>query len=570
MALKNLIKILLKPKYLVLQIAAFVFMVGGTIMNVALPLIASKFLDEYFQQGFISNSGIVTAIILLISLLIIPIINAWLNAYIGNNIGFELKNLLINKILNFPIHEYTKHDQAKLFTIITNDVNTVKDALTRVIGTILFALILLVGSIFFMYQINSKVAIVIFIVIPLITSAVAIVFRSVVKLFKKTQEARDSLNKMIDENIKASMLVRVFVAEQTEKDKFALANDRQYKIALEIVKKISLVFPILNITLYVGQLIVLLVGGYEAIDGRLTVGELSAFTNYVVMFTTPLLILSFMLTLIGQAMTSLGRINTILNVKATAKQPETIINDFQKIELKKINLNLADKQILRDVNFTISKGQKIGIVGMTGSGKSIFCESLMNFFADFEGEFLVNDLPINTINFDQFRKLIGYVPQKNFILADTIYNNIDFYRNLEKDTIEKAARVAEVNEFCEKFPSEFQENAGEEGNKLSGGQKQRITLARALAGNPQIILLDDSTSKLDMETENKIMNNIRKEYPDTTIIIVAQKIASIKDCDQIYIMEDGTFTINGTHEFLLDNSYLYQEIDLTQSNYSHE
>ena len=226
--------------------------------------------------------------------------------------------------------------------------------------------------------------------------------------------------------------------------------------------------------------------------------------------------------------------------------------------------------ILHDINFHINKGEKIGIIGMTASGKTMFVESMLKFIDEFTGEFLINEKPVDKIDYDLFRSKIGYVSQKNFILSGTIFENINFYRNLTKEEIEKASSTALVNEFTDKYDNELQHISVERGDNLSGGQKQRITIARALAGEPDILILDDSTSKLDMQTESSLMQNIKNNYPNMTLIIVAQKIASIKNCNRIYVMENGTFEISGDHDFLMNNSFLYQEIDLTQSNYHQE
>lgn len=563
MTTKLLLKILLKPKLILWQFIGLISQLVANGISVAVPILASIALDQYFKLGHLDNNAIIITVTLLLLSLIIPPISSWLNVYIGENISLELKNILLDKILRLSPTDLIKNDQGKIYTIFTNDVNVIKDTLINAVPSIITSIILLAGSIFFMYRLNANLALSIFIVIPLIASFVVIIYRKVIKYFRRQQEIRDKINKTIDENIKASMLVRVFVAENTEEKKFDNVNTDSYKLGLEIVKKISLVFPILNITMYVGQLLVLSVGGLEFIAGRLSIGDIAAFNSYVIMFTMPFMLLSFMSNLIGQSFASIGRINSIFNIKEKKIEKLPSVDNFQTIEFKKFGFVLNGKQILHNINFQIKSKERIGIIGMTGSGKSMFVESILKFIDDYTGEFLINGKSADDVDYNLFRSKIGYVSQKNFILSGNIYDNIDFYRKLEKEKINLAAKTSLVTEFTDKYNDGLQHETGERGDNLSGGQKQRLTIARALAGNPEILIMDDSTSKLDMDTESKLMENIKNNYPNLTIIIVAQKIASIKNCDRIYVMENGTFEINGDHSYLMENSFLYQEIDLS-------
>jgi ATP-binding cassette, subfamily B, bacterial len=570
MITKLLFKILLKPKLILWQVVDFILQVIVNGSSVSVPILASIALDNFFKVGHVENNEIIIIIALLLLNLVMPPISSWLNVYIGENISLELKNQLINKILRLSPDDLIKNDQGKIYTIFTNDVYVLKDTLINAVPAIITSIILLVGSIFFMYRLNANLAISIIIVIPLIASIVVIIYRQVIKYFRRQQEIRDKINKTIDENIKASMLVRVFVAENTEEKKFDTVNSSSYKLGLDIVKKISLVFPVLNITMFVGQLLVLSIGGLESIAGRLSIGEISAFNNYVIMFTMPFMLLSFMSNLIGQSFASVGRINSIFGIKEKKIVPLPAVENFESMEFKNFGFSLNNKLILHDINFQIKSGDNIGIIGMTGSGKTMFVESILKFIDNYTGEFLINDKSADSVDYNLFRSKIGYVSQKNFILSGTVYDNIDFYRNFDKEKIELAARTSLVTEFTDKYNEGLQHVIGERGEDLSGGQKQRLTIARALVGNPEILILDDSTSKLDMSTESKLLKNIKTNYPGLTIIIVAQKIASIKNCNRIYVMENGTFEISGDHNFLMQSSFLYQEIDLTQSNYHQE
>jgi ATP-binding cassette subfamily B protein len=299
----------------------------------------------------------------------------------------------------------------------------------------------------------------------------------------------------------------------------------------------------------------------------MTIGDITAFNNYVQLFTMPLLMLGLMITTLGQALASLKRINDILNAPIDFKDGTQSVKDFNTLETKDLSLTIDDSNVLKKINFKIKKGQKIGILGLTGSGKTIFLKTFLRSIEPTSGEILLNNTNLQKYKIKDVRKLIGFSFQENFLFNGTIFQNINFGRDISKSEILKAAKIAEVDEFVQNMPKGYSSNVGERGNNLSGGQKQRVMIARALASSPELLILDDATSRLDIDTENKVFKNIKEEYKNISIILVAQKIASVKDCDRIYIFDNGEIAESGTHEELLKTSVLYQEIELSQRNH---
>lgn len=565
--MKLILNILKQPKLLLLQAFAFVFLILNSLISILIPVITSRWIDDYFANETINETLLIISIVYLVFGFTIPFVFTLINSVINERIGLALKDMLMQKILAQDYSFLAKTSISKVFTIITSDVNFVKDIVGRLITSIITALLLLVGSVYLMNQQSPAVAIPIFIVIPAIALIVVFILRSAMKLFKQIQEKRDGINKVIDENIKGSMLVRVFVSEAEEEKKFSHANADLELKSVAVAKIFAWIFPLLNTTMFVGQLIVLMVGGQEIMNGNLSLGELSAFNALVMMFTAPFIIIGFISGLLGQAFASLGRINEVIYSPIIKAGGTTAIAKIDNISFVDVSFFTNKNKILSAINLEINASEKIGIIGITGSGKSTLLQLIIHFFKPTKGKVLINGIDSKEINLNTYRNKIGYVPQDNFLFSGSIFDNINFDRKLSKEQIQLAADTAEVTEFSNKDKRGLMLDVGEKGSKLSGGQKQRVTLARALAESPQILILDDSTSKLDSETESKIWNNLAKNYPDLTLIVVAQKISSIKNCNRIYVMENGKIASSGTHQQLLENSFIYQEIELSQNNY---
>jgi len=359
----------------------------------------------------------------------------------------------------------------------------------------------------------------------------------------------------------------VFVSEKTEIQKFRKVNEKNRILGLEINKIFATVVPIVNSLSILGTLFILYFGGKQIIYGDMTIGEITAFNTYVQLFTMPMLMLGLMITTLGQAMASLKRINEILNAPVKFKDGKKRVGEFKTIKIENLHIKIDDTAILKSINFNIEKGEKVGILGLTGSGKTVFLKTLLRALEPTTGKILLNGENLKSYQIEDVRKLIGFSFQENFLFNGTIYQNIKFGRDLSEEEVLKAAKIAEVDEFAKETKNGYRTNVGERGNNLSGGQKQRIMIARALAMRPELLILDDVTSRLDISTEQKVFENIKKEYNEISTILVAQKIASFKDCDRIYIFDNGKIVESGTHKELLKTSVLYQEIELTQRNH---
>jgi ATP-binding cassette subfamily B protein len=564
---KNLFKYLTKKEYLTLMILAILSLLLANSLSLILPTIIARVIDEYqITETIATKYYVITGAALIIGT-VFTFLNTYINTILGEKIGKDLKDRLFKKVLKHNYSYLIETKPSKILTVINSDTLYIKNTFTQAIGSALMAIFMLIGSLILMFSLNQKLALIIVITAPTIIGILVLALKDKFKLFKKVQKLRDSLNKVIAENIKATMLIKVFVSEKTEIKKFTKINKQNREIGLDINKIFAVVIPTVNALSILATLIILYFGGREVIYGNMTIGDITAFNNYVQLFTMPLLMLGLMITTLGQALASLKRINDILNAPIDFKDGTQSVKDFNTLETKDLSLTIDDSNVLKKINFKIKKGQKIGILGLTGSGKTIFLKTFLRSIEPTSGEILLNNTNLQKYKIKDVRKLIGFSFQENFLFNGTIFQNINFGRDISKSEILKAAKIAEVDEFVQNMPKGYSSNVGERGNNLSGGQKQRVMIARALASSPELLILDDATSRLDIDTENKVFKNIKEEYKNISIILVAQKIASVKDCDRIYIFDNGEIAESGTHEELLKTSVLYQEIELSQRNH---
>lgn len=566
-SLKVLGKYFTQKKYLVLLLSSFLAMVILNVLNLTIPKISSTIIEEFRMHLSVP----VTYYIYVVGLLIITSTASFLQNFLfslaGEKVGTDLRNRLLKKVLEQDYNYLVKEKSSKILTVILSDVNNIKSSFFQAFGAILTSVILIIGSAAMMFSLNARIAIYIVLTVPAIIGILFLILRKRFGIFKKIQQVRDSLNKVINENVKASMLIRVFVAEKTEMQKFSMKNRKSQNLGIEITKLFSIAIPAVNAISLLASLIIIQIGGQEAIAGRLPIGDISAFNLYVMIFTMPLIIVSFMSTLLGQAFASIKRINDILYAKQNLVNGTEHISGIKDINIKNVTFVDDGATMLENINFEIKKGEKIGIMGLTGSGKSLFLSLLVRATTPTSGEILVNGNHLQKYKIEDIRKTIGFCFQENFLVNATIYENIKFGRDVDKKEIYKVARIAEVDEFANKTKRGYKTNTGERGSNLSGGQKQRVMIARALAGKPSLLILDDVTSRLDTNTESLIFKNIDRAYPHLSMILVSQKISSLKDCDRIYIFDKGKIQESGTHKQLLKTSTLYKEIELVQSNY---
>ncbi len=559
----ELLGIAREKRLLAYIISSLALLLLGTLGMLSFPALTARIVDVFFIEGEMEKGYFLVLIVISIVTVGISYLQTFMTSLVSERFAFLARNRLYEKIISQPERYFIEHDKSKVLTVIMSDVNMVKLIVSQFLPMGLISMVMIVGSAVLMLFLDWVLAGVIIVIVPAAMVSLTLFMRNVRDLFSQVQSERDNFNRTIDENVKASMLIRVFNSEGQEIEKFAGTNRRTFELQKRIIRKFSVMIPGVYMVMFVSTLIITLLGGWYVIGGRMTLGEISAFSTYMTMFTLPMMMLGMISNMIGQAFASLDRIGSLLAYEDDTANGSSSVSAIDSISAKKLDLTIEGKEILRDMDLEVSKGEKIGIIGLTGSGKSMLIQVLLRLIEPTGGKVLLNGSDINDFAIETVRSRIGVVFQDNYLFDDTIDKNIDFKRGLSKKDIRTARRLAEVDEF---YKGRSGRRIGELGKKLSGGQKQRLRIARAIAGKPDLLILDDSTSDLDVKTERKIISNIRESLMGISIIIISQKISSLSDCDRIYVLEGGRIVQAGTHEELLGSSILYKEIEMTQKN----
>jgi ATP-binding cassette subfamily B protein len=418
-------------------------------------------------------------------------------------------------------------------------------------------------------MINWKLALAVLLIVPIIATAFFIVFKKVRIIFRKSREVIDSLNRIINESILGSALIRVLNSQLPESQKFLEKNIESRDLGLSIVRLFSVLIPIIMFVANLAVVTILALGGHFVVIGSLTLGNFAAFNSYLIMLIFPVMMIGFMSNIIAAATASYGRIKQVLD-EPPPKEPGTISTDIRgEIYLKNVSLNYGEKPVLKNLSFSVKAGSKAAIIGPTAAGKSQLLYILTNLLPPDSGVVEFDGIPLEKYSREVFHKQIGFVFQDSVIFNMSLRENIAFNDIVTEASLKMAIETAELTDFIESLPEKLETIVSERGTSLSGGQKQRIMLARALALNPKILLLDDFTSRVDRKTENKILCNIQNNYPELTLLSVTQKIAPVKHFDQIILLMEGEIIAAGKHKDLLESSPEYIQIYSSQRSTHH-
>jgi ATP-binding cassette subfamily B protein len=395
------------------------------------------------------------------------------------------------------------------------------------------------------------------------------VLKKVRKLFRKAQEALDWLNKVINESILGSGLVRLLNSQEYEYQKFIAANTEARDISLGILRLFASLIPVIMFCTNVATLTILTLGGHFVIQGSMSLGNFTAFSNYLTILVFPVIILGFMSNVIAQASASYGRISGVLNVP-DRKDPGTVVADLRgDIAVRNVSLKFGEKAALKDVSFAAKAGTKTAVIGPTAAGKTQLLYLLTGLLKATSGSVEFDGRSIDEYEKTSLHQQVAFVFQDSIIFNLTLRENIAFSKAVTDRDLEKAIATSELKDFIDALPQKLDTIVSERGSSLSGGQKQRIMLARALALNPRVLLLDDFTARVDGNTERKILENVHRNYPGITLLSVTQKINSVEAYDQIILLMEGEVLASGTHRELMESCPEYVQIYDSQRSTSH-
>jgi ATP-binding cassette, subfamily B, bacterial len=439
----------------------------------------------------------------------------------------------------------------------------------QAIANIVSSYFLIIGASILLLSINWKLALGVLAVLPVIAVTFAFVLRKVHALFKKGQEAIDWLNKVINESILGSALIRLVNSQQFEYDKFVAANTEARRISLSILRLFASLIPVIIFCTNLATLMILTVGGRFVIQGSMTLGQFTAFNSYLAILIFPVIIIGFMSNVIAQATASYGRIAMVLNTP-DKKDGGTLVSNLRgDFAVRDVSLKLGGKDVLKRVSFSAGAGTRTAVIGPTAAGKTQLLYLLTGLQKPTSGLLEYDGRNIDEYEKQTLHMQVGFVFQDSIMFSLTLRENIAFSKTVKDEDLDKAITTAELKDFINSLPEKLDTVVSERGTSLSGGQKQRIMLARALTLNPRVLLLDDFTARVDSNTERKILENVRRNYPGITLLSVTQKIASVEDYDQIVLLMEGEVLASGTHAQLMQTSPEYVQIYDSQRSTSH-
>ncbi|MGE7888429.1 ABC transporter ATP-binding protein [Bacillus cereus] len=492
------------------------------------------------------------------------------------NFATDIRKDVFAKIETFSSNNRDSFGTGKLLTIVTNDITSIQSAMTMTLRVLVRGPLLFIGSIIIVFVTARELFPILLVVVPILLLAIILIASKASGTFKKVQEALDKVNTKLQENLSGVRVIKAYVRQKYEIAQFGNVNTNLTKINIRAVQIISLMMPIIMLVVSGGIVATLWIGGEKVFNGTLQVGAILAFINYLNIILMSLMSISMVFIQIARAFPSADRVQQVLNTEvdiiseANAIKPERIEGN---IEFKNVSYSYTknNEYVLKDISFSIQKGEKVGIIGSTGSGKSTLAKLLPRLYDVDQGEICIDGIDVKTYDLQKLRASIGFVPQKALLFSGSIEENLRYGKeDATHDELEVAAASACATEFIDKLEESYQYNLTQGATNLSGGQKQRVSIARALVRKPPILILDDSTSAVDAKSEATIQNALKIKYKGTTTLLIASKISSIMDADKILVLDNGELVGNGTHEQLLEQSEVYQEIYLSQGGNLHK
>ena len=486
----------------------------------------------------------------------------------------DLRKDIFKKVQGFSFGDVDKFSTGSLVTRLTNDITQLQNFVRMALIMAMRSPGMLIGGIIMACTINARLALILALVLPLLALSIGLLMKTAFPRFGIMQKKLDSLNSGIQENITNVRVIKSFVRERFEIKKFGAANDDLTDSTLRAMNIVIMTMPLMTFVMNATTLAVVWLGGHFVIGGSMRVGDLSAFSTYIVQILSSLMMVSMVILQSSRAAASAKRIREVLDTESTLNDDNASMKDKKvtkgSVEFKNVSFKYyssREENILSDISFKAEPGQIVGIVGTTGSGKTTLVQLIPRLYDVTSGEVLVDGINVKEYGLKNLRDGVGMVLQKNVLFSGTIEENLKWGdENATHDEVRNAANAAQADGFVSEFTDGYNMELGQGGVNVSGGQKQRLCIARALLKNPKILILDDSTSAVDTATEAKIRNSFKNELKDTLKIIIAQRISSVMDADKIIVLENGRIAGEGTHDELLKTNREYQDIYYSQAD----
>lgn len=565
-------------KYIKPYLPAFIIgplmMIVEVIGEVVLPKLMANIINVGVANGsvgYITGTG---ALMILVALLMMAggVGGAYFGAKAAVSFAADLRKDAFDKVQTFSFANLDQFSTGSLITRLTNDITQVQNLINMALRMMLRAPGMLIGALIMAFVMNAELAVIVLIVIPILVGVITVLIKIAFPKFKIMQKKLDALNSNIQEMLTNVRVIKSFVRGDYEEKKFAASNEDLKQTSLGAFKTIIIVMPLMMLMMNGTTLAVVWFGGKQIIVGNMQVGDLTAFTTYIVQILMSLMMLAMVILQSSRALASLSRIREILDTEVDlndehCKEPDKIVSSG-RVEFRDVSFRYYKENkeaVLSHISFAVKSGQTLGIIGSTGSGKTTLVQMIPRLYDVDEGEVLVDGVNVKDYTLENLREGVSMVLQKNVLFSGSILENLMWGdENASMEEVRKAAQAAQADGFVSSFTGGYEMDLGQGGVNVSGGQKQRLCIARALLKKPKILILDDSTSAVDTATEAKIRESFAGELKNTTKIIIAQRISSVQEADEIMVLDDGKIVGFGKHEDLLASCEAYQEIYYSQ------
>ncbi len=545
------------------------------VFELFLPLLMAKLIDNGINKGdtaYIYKMGG-----LMLAMSVIGLISVFICQYSASiasqGFGTELRNALMRKINTFSHKEIDHFGTATLITRATNDINQMQLALAMLIRLVIRAPFLSIGSLIMAIYVSPKLALVFAVLLPLFCLILYFIMTKTIPLYKIVQTKVDRLTQVVSENLSGVRVIRAFARSKKEKQRAEDVSDELAKSYIRVANLSALMTPATSLIMNAGILIILYVGGFQVNTGSLMQGEVLALINYIMQMLLALIIVANLVVIFTKSAASAARINEVLDTDVSVVENEsptylTAIENQTAIQFENVSFKYAaaSANALENIEFNLSKGQILGVTGPIGSGKSTLINLIPRFYDVTAGTLLINGTNVNEFDLQSLRRSIGYVPQNSSLFTGTIAENLRWGKaDATEAELQMALEIAQSADFVASLKDGLNSPVFEGGKNFSGGQRQRLTIARALVSQPDILILDDSLSALDYQTDLNLRRALASRSRNTTVVIVSQRISSIQTADQILVLNDGKLANSGTHKQLLAESDIYRQIYDSQS-----
>jgi ATP-binding cassette subfamily B multidrug efflux pump len=497
---------------------------------------------------------------------------ALLSSIVSMGLGQTLREKVFTRVESFSLNEFDKLGTATMITRTTNDITQIQQVTVMIFRMMVSAPIMCIGGLIMALSVDKGLTVVLFVAIPLLAIVIFIVAFKGLPLFKLMQVKLDKINLVLREGLTGMRVIRAFNRDDYQSKRFDEANYDLTQNAIKVNKLMAIMFPIIMLAMNLTTVAIVWFGAIRIDNGDMQVGSLMAFIQYAMQIMFSIVMLTIMFVMVPRAQASAVRVNEILDTEPDIVDTEELMDgsaDLEKgyVEFKDVTFSYpeAEEPALRNLNFSVKPGEFTAIIGGTGSGKSTLINLIPRFYDIQSGSVMVDGVDVRNVSQKKLRSKIGFVPQKSVLFTGTVYDNIRYgNENATDDAVKRAAKTAQAFDFVSEMKDGFDSVMAQGGSNLSGGQKQRLSIARALVRKPEIYIFDDSFSALDFKTDAKLRAALRHETKDSTVIIIAQRVATVMDADRIIVLEEGTIAAIGTHKELMKTCDVYKEIVSSQ------